>query len=107
MQSIHIKRFDNIDLDGTMEITFNIEMTWIDERLTFLNIIDDNDSITESMKDVSRAKQAKIWLPLDKIVHENAVIGEVKAGSANFVRVVARTEALDSHVENGIEGLKA
>ena len=102
--TIQIKRFDNIALDGTMEITINIEMTWIDERLTFLNIIDDNHSGTASIKDVSKSKQTKIWLPLDRIVHENAVIGEVKVGSANFVRVVASTEALESHVENAIEG---
>ena len=88
-----------------MEITINIEMTWMDERLTFLNIIDDNNSGIASIKDVSKSKQTKIWLPLDRIVHENAVIGEVKVGSANFVRVVATTEALDSHVENAIEGL--
>ena len=39
-------------------------------------------------------------------MHENAVIGEVKVGSAYFVRVVACTEALDSHVENEIEDSK-
>ena len=51
-----------------------------------------------------KSKQNQIWLPLEKIVHENAVIGDIKVGSNNFVRVVARTEALDSHVDNAIEG---
>ena len=88
-----------------MEITLNIDMNWVDERLTFLNIIDDNNSCSASMKDISKSKQTQLWLPLDRIVHENAVIGEVKVGSANFVRVVAGTEALDSHVENAMEGM--
>ena len=89
-----------------MEITLKLEMTWKDDRLTFLNIMDENNANIESVKDVSASKQKQIWLPLDKIVHENAVIGEIKVGSNSFVRVVANTEALESNVNDPIEGSK-
>ena len=66
--------------------------------------MDENDSEVASVKDISVSKQNQFWLPLEKIVHENALIGDIKVGSNNFVRVVARTEALDSNVDNAIEG---
>ena len=56
--------------------------------------MDENDSEVASVKDISLSKQNQIWLPLEKIVQENAVIGDIR---------VARTEALDSHVDNAIE----
>ena len=47
------------------------------------------------MKEVSQSKQSQLWLPLDKIVHENAVIGEIKAGLNSYVRVKAKSDAVD------------
>ena len=52
-----------------MELTVIIEMTWKDDRLNFLNIVDENDSEVASVKDISLSKQNQIWLPLEKIVH--------------------------------------
>ena len=102
--TIRIKRFDNIYLDGTMEITLSIEMTWTDDKLTYLNIKDDGSQNTTNSKDVSIAKQSKLWLPLDRIVHENAVIGEIHPGSNSYVRVIASSEPTSSLPINPTEG---
>ena len=76
--SVEIQRVDGIDLDGTMTLTLTIIMVWKDPRLIFLNIKDnglaDGD---ENIKDISLTKQEQLWLPLNKIVHTNAVIGRV------------------------------
>ena len=102
--TINILRFDNIELDGTMELTINIEMTWRDDKLTFLNIMDQGSVNVTNTKDVSSYKQSKLWLPLDRIVHENAVIGQILSGTNAFVRVAANTEAKDPDPKNPNEG---
>ena len=102
--TITIIRFDNIALDGTMELTLNIEMTWSDDKLTFLNIMDDDSFNTTSTKEVSTSKQSRLWLPLNKIVHKNAVIGEIIEGTNNFVRVIANTKAIDGDSTYSKEG---
>ena len=98
------KSFDNIKLDGTMELTINIAMTWKDDKLTFLNIMVQGSVYVTNTKDVYSHKQSKLWLPLDRIVHENAVIGEILSGTNAFVRVAANTEVKDPHPKNPNEG---
>ena len=102
--TITIIRFDDIALDGTMEITLNIAMTWSDPKLTFLNIMDDDGLNTTSVKDVSTSIQSLLWLPLDKIVHKNAVIGEILTGTNGYVRVIANTHPIDGDSVNPKEG---
>ena len=79
-------------------------MTWRDDKLTFLNIMDQGSVNVTNTKDVSSYKQSKLWLPLDRIVHENAVIGEILSGTNAFVRVAANTEAKDPDPKNPNEG---
>ena len=47
---------------------------------------------------------ARLWLPLDKIVHENAIIGEIKDGDNYYVRVIARDSELDGDPGAATEG---
>ena len=78
-----------------MELTINIEMTWRDDKLTFLNIMDQGSVNVTNTKDVSSYKQSKLWLPLDRIVHENAVIGQILSGTNAFrVRVATNKRIL-------------
>ena len=88
---------DGIDLDGTMTLTLTIIMVWKDPRLIFLNIKDngliDGD---ENIKDISLTKQEQLWLPLDKIVHTNAVIGEIDDATTSYVRVKAQSGPLEN-----------
>ena len=102
-----IQRVDSIDLDGTMTLTLTIIMVWKDPRLIFLNIKDnglvDGD---ENIKDISLAKQEQLWLPLDKIVHTNAVIGEIDEAPTSFVRVKAQSGPLENDGTEELEDVR-
>ena len=102
--SINVRRIDNIQLDGTMTMTMDIIIEWKDPKLTFLNIRDDATSEGDNIKEVSKSKQSQLWLPLDKIVHENAVIGDIEKGDNSYVRVIAKGSALDRDAEAHTEG---
>ena len=95
--SVEIQRVDSIDLDGTMTLTLTIIMVWKDPRLIFLNIKDngliDGD---ENIKDISLTKQEQLWLPLNRIVHTNAVIGEIDEAPTSYVRVKAQSGPLEN-----------
>ena len=84
---------DGIDLDGTMTLTLTIIMVWRDPRLIFLNI-KDNGLI--NVMDIPLAKQEQLWLPLNKIVHTNAVIGEIDEAPTSYVRVKAQSGPLEN-----------
>ena len=56
-------------------------------------------------QEVSHIKQSKLWLPLDKIVHKNAVIGKIQAGTNKFVRVIANAPAMDADGTSPDEGI--
>ena len=99
-----MRRIDNIQLDGTMTMTMDIIIEWKDPKLTFLNIRDDATSEGDNIKEVSKSKQSQLWLPLDKIVHENAVIGDIEKGDNSYVRVIAKGSALDRDAEAHTEG---
>ena len=102
--SINVRRIDNIKLDGTMTVTMDIIIEWKDPKLTFLNIRDDATSENDNIKEVSSAIQSQLWLPLDKIVHENAVIGDIERGDNSYVRVIAKGSELDRDAEAHTEG---
>merc|ERR1719495_1977386 len=81
-------------------------MAWRDDKLTFLNIRDTADFNSSASREVSLSKQSKLWLPLEKIVHENAVIGEIHAGLNRFVRVIANTNPLIPNTRSSVEDVQ-
>ena len=105
--SVEIQRVDSIDLDGTMTLTLTIIMVWKDPRLIFLNIKDngliDGD---ENIKDISLTKQEQLWLPLNKIVHTNAVIGEIDEAPTSYVRVKAQSGPLENDGTEQLEDVR-
>lgn len=53
-------------------ITFDFEVKWIDARLNFQNL----DSSEENFISIEAAE--KLWLPYKHIVHDNAILGEIR-----------------------------
>jgi len=105
--TLDIKRIDDIDLEGTMTLTASIRIRWKDDRMVFLNIRDgpvSGDTDVDNVKEVSESKRDQLWLPLEKIVHENAVIGETKPGDNYYVRVIAQSSAMDGDDSAHTEG---
>ena len=56
-------------------------MKWRDERLKFLNPSLYQDKI------VSAESGQRMWLPLDKLIYDSSIIGEVKYGSQKKIRL--------------------
>ena len=90
--SMNIKTIDNIDLEGIMTLTSTITVEWRDPRLEFLNIRDGAEGL-ENVKAISYSLWDQLWLPLDNIVHENAVIGQIDEG-LTYLHVIAKSGPL-------------
>ena len=101
-----ITKFNSIKKSGDLEISLTIRMRWRDPRLTFLNIVDEDQHSGGKEKDISIEKQKALWLPLDNIVQKNAVIGDVigQEESITFVRVIVGGNATAPSTENAVEG---
>ena len=90
--SMNIKTIDNIDLEGIMTLTSTITVEWRDPRLEFLNIRDGAEGL-ENVKAISYSLWDQLWLPLDNIVYENAVIGQIDEG-LTYLYVIAKSGPL-------------
>ena len=70
---ITIMKIDYIStIDMMVGLTLKIRMKWHDGRLTFWNPNTNHDNV------LSNDAGLQLWLPLDNLIHNNAVIGEVK-----------------------------
>lgn len=82
----------NVDMIDTVTmlvgITLEIKMKWNDNRLTFANLNRDRKN------PVSEEIVQKLWLPLDNIIHENAVIGKVHPDDIRRIFVVPNTDPM-------------
>ena len=90
----------NIDYISTIDmmvgLTIKIRMKWYDGRLTFWN-----PSINQ-VNILSTDVGGQLWLPLDNLIHDNAVIGEVKHDTQKRILLHAETPA-DADVALPIE----
>ena len=69
---ITVVSIDFIDtMNMVVELTIKLRMKWLDKRLSFCNaMFNKSNAIPEETT-------KKLWLPLDNIIHENAIIGEI------------------------------
>ena len=85
----------NIDFLNTVTMTVGLtietKLRWRDRRVTFLNILDSADGFN-TFRDVPNTLYRKIWLPMPKIVHENAVIGQIKKDDNLYVQIHPKME---------------
>ena len=66
---INIDQIDTVKM--LVGLTIEIRLRRKDRRLTFTNILDEENKVAESQK-------KHLWLPMHEIVHQNAVIGEIR-----------------------------
>lgn len=95
---ITIINIDSIDtVNMIVGLTIEISMKWLDERLTFSNPTMNRDNI------LSAVTGRQLWLPLDRLIHENAIIGEVKSGNVKRIQLLPAIQAdwnADFPIEN-------
>ena len=82
----------NVDMIDTVTmlvgLTVEIKMSWNDSRLRFANLNPDKKN------PVPERIVEQLWLPLDNILHENAVIGKIHEDDIRRVFVVPISEPI-------------
>ena len=72
---LSIISIDEIDtLRMMVGLTIQINIQWLDQRLEFHNPIMNQENI------IPQGIAQRLWLPIDNIVHENAIIGHIENG---------------------------
>ena len=72
-----IEKIDYVNtLDMAVGLTIKLRLSWKDYHLKFENILGQSDQ-QNHVKLISKEDQEKVWTPLDKIVHESAVLDEI------------------------------
>jgi len=72
-------------------------MQWIDSRLTFANLI------PSSQNKVTPETVEKLWIPLQYVTHENALIGEIYEASKKEVEIMAKQPPILMTSDNAIQ----
>ena len=76
-----LEDIDFIDIYGmTIGLTLKISMKWMDGRLKFKNI---NSEVTKHLLDEDTS--SRLWLPLNHVNHDEAVIGEIHQDSKRMI----------------------
>ena len=74
-------------------LTVDVQMTWYDNRLRYRNLVPGQKHM------LSRNTAEKLWLPLEKIVYDNAVLGKVHKNKVGDVAILA-TQNLAQTIES-------
>ena len=82
---VEIMNIDEIDTSSmVVGLTVKIRITWKDPKLIFENF---ENREKHGFSFVSNKEANEIWLPMDKIIHENAIIGKVSTDKTFYVKV--------------------
>ena len=103
---IKIIDFNIIDTSKMLvELTVEIIMTWKDTRLMFANLKPGKKN------PISDQVVEQLWLPLDNIIHENAIIGKIYSDGMRKVNIIKTSnpapltgfEIYEEHMYEGSE----
>ena len=87
---INIDQIDTVKM--LVGLTIEIRLRWQDRRLKFTNILDEANKVAGSLR-------KHLWLPMREIVHQNAVIGEIKKSGHGTLTIRNLTGPLPQDVE--------
>ena len=97
---LRVVSVDEVDtIHMAIGLTIDIKVTWKDDRLTFTNL--DRNRKTFVPLEISN----KLWLPLENIVHENAIIGTIIPDSQSEVSIQAITLPMPVDITQSYEDL--
>ena len=90
---VKVIRIDDINaVKMLVGLTIEIRLRWQDRRLKFTNILDEENK-------VAKLRMKHLWLPMREIVHQNAVIGEIKKSTHETLTIRNLTGPLPQDVE--------
>ena len=85
---INIDKIDTVQMQ--MGLTIDISMKWFDNRLRFRNLVAGQRHL------VSPETSQQIWLPLEKVIFENAILGKMHEYKNGEVSVLAAEYLISS-----------
>ena len=95
---ITIESIDSIDtIDMQVGLTLTINMKWKDTRLTFANLIPNSDNR------VTPETANTLWIPLEYVTHDNAMIGEIHQDSNKEVEIHVLKPPSPMNSDNAIQ----
>ena len=102
---VKIINFDFIDaLSNTVGLTVELKFNWVDPKVDFENAKDVNDK-SEELRIVPQFQKDKIWLPIQELVFDNAVIGEIVKEDVYILEVNIKSAANTRSVNDPKESL--
>jgi len=98
-----LQNIDSIDTVWmVITLTLEIRISWRDKRLTFSN------PSMERENRIPKDVVSKLWSPLQHLIHENAILGEIEYEDHTFVKLLAIVpedvdpgEAIEERLFNG------
>ena len=86
---LEIDTINHVDAkDMNIQVSFKLNVIWKDERLIFKNL----NQKGENFKISDEEDLGRIWLPIDNIDYENAVIGKIHKDSNKDVEILVTWE---------------
>ena len=85
-----------------IELTYSLQLSWVENRMTFRNIVDKKTNIS-SVKDISR-RSSDIWDPFAELIHINSIIGSVEyEESSKMLKVKVTNKPISINPEMSVE----
>ena len=102
---VKIINFDFIDaLSNTVGLTIELKFRWVDPQIDFENAKNLNDN-SEEFRIIPHSQEDKIWLPIQELVFDNAVIGKVLKEDVYLLKVNIKSKANARSVNDPKESL--
>jgi hypothetical protein len=86
-------------------LTVDIHLTWRDPKLVYTNILDGKEK-SNVLKVIAEREVNKIWLPMPRVIHENAVIGQVVEDNIFYVKIVGKSNPSEMDITESVETLQ-
>ena len=91
----------NVDIVDTLNmfvgITFDVQLKWNDDRLSFENI----DPYGKNLLSIEAAN--KLWLPCENIIHDNAILGQIIEDKNREIGVTPLTQERPVDIKSSVE----
>lgn len=90
MISVHVTvlSFDSVNtMKMQVELSVEVKFIWVDQRLVFSGLQDFEGDLNTT-KDIPTEHTKPIWLPMDYIIYDNALIGKVHKSPIQYVQVI-------------------
>ena len=88
----------------TIGLTIELFFSWRDHRINYANLQDFKDEI-DAFKLVPAEEKIQVWTPLPRLVHDNAIIGEIKEVDFYQLGIQVENNALPLSSEYSRENL--